>query len=232
MFHYPFPSDQNQIYPFPVLWYSIMLCIKNTPIGVVSVFMQFFFKQPECGIPEFFSYNIFYIFVNSPYWFDTPYHTEPLHQKGRTCFINIMGTTHAAGVPFGIMYLQRVILIPAASAFPNRACLLACQGKILTGASSTDHVKRFNLPFVHFCNISQIQCLTCTMNRTITLCCIFIKLTKIHQTIFHSSYFMRCSYTFYLGLLTYFLLSPKFFIVFMRNPQLQTKYPSGITLQS
>ena len=46
-----------------------MLCIKNTPIGVVSVFMQFFFKQPECGIPEFFSYNIFYIFVNSPYWF-------------------------------------------------------------------------------------------------------------------------------------------------------------------
>lgn len=45
---------QNQIYPFPVLWYSIMLCIKNTPIGVVSVFMQFFFKQPECGIPEFF----------------------------------------------------------------------------------------------------------------------------------------------------------------------------------
>lgn len=147
-------------------------------------------------------------------------------------FINIMGTTHAAGVPFGIMYLQRVILIPAASAFPNRACLLACQGKILTGASATDHVKRFNLPFVHFCNISQIQCFTCTMNRTITLCCIFIKLTKIYQTIFHSSYFMRCSYTFYLGLLTYFLLSPKFFIVFMRNPQLQTKYPSGITLQS
>ena len=29
-----------------------------------------------------------------------------------------------------------------------------------------------------------------------------------------------------------FVLAPKFFIVFMRNPQLQTKYPSGITLQS
>ena len=88
------------------------------------------------------------------------------------------------------------------------ACL---PGKNPDRASATDHVKRFNLPFVHFCNISQIQCFTCTMNRTITLCCIFIKLTKIHQTIFHSSCFMRCSYTFYLGLLTYFLLSPKFF---------------------
>lgn len=123
---------QDQINPFPVLGYSVMLRIEDTPIGMISIFMQFFFKSRNVVSRNFFL-RCFYIFINSPYRLDAPYHAEPFHQKGRACLVNIMGTTHAAGIPLGIMHLQGVILTPTVPAFPDSPCLLACQGKSWQG---------------------------------------------------------------------------------------------------
>ena len=121
--------------------------------------------------------------------------------------------------------MQRIVLMPALFTGPYGAFPVPGRREILTGRTAAYHVKRRYRGRIDLCNISQIQCFICAMDRTVTLYRILIKLTKINQTIFHSSYFMRCSYTFYLGLLTYFLL---FFIDSFHFHCSNAKFPEPI----
>lgn len=131
---------------------------------------------------------ILHIFIDPKGRFCPTDNPQPLCQQGRTCFINIARTAYFTPVTLFVMHLQRIVLMPTFLTGPNGPFTNAGGRKILAGRTAADHVKWGNCGLIDLCNISQIQRFICAMDRTVTLYCILIKFTKIHQTIFHSPF--------------------------------------------